>query len=618
MGKNKMLLLMSALIGFASALFSVPAHAAKPQRPSTPVIAAVLMQKKTGKDYSYKVIIDRNSSAGTAASVRIETSSGQKCSIAPRASTCVLSKIRLRTNYDNFGIRAQASSAGRVSSWTRWMYVGTGGGSYVRIGYDSRGVKFPDAVVSATLKWKTLGTASKWTKFQALKRSNVSSASTRPFRLPRVVSCGTYGPNLGPATTTTTAAGATNGDPCVVFQVNGIVGLAFATASTSCGSNAACALAVASNGTTSGLYIPGSDTPTVKDFYAAPNGKMYVVFSPGARLVVGGPTCVFVEVNADTGVPTCIDKDVTSIQTTMGSAYGLTNNGNPPVQFDAAGNVYYSGMAAGSTVAAPLTLREYSNGTVRTIINDNISLTDFVVMADGDVLLSGVTSSTQAAWVRKVSASGQISNIATGSRATFLRQFADGNVYFGYPSSMSTMPMVMRYLSSTGAIDPTPWITSMNGGPQGSIQGTSDTSMLCATFKQPTTGPFCSSAGAYALNFFNFGSTRTIGIAGSVGGTGGSQLVQYWPTIEAQNTTVSNVTIAYRVNNKLLLTGTNANGKNVLTMYDPETKQEEFILDGSNEVEIYSVGYVPATNKIMFNGLQFSDGKYVVAEVALG
>ena len=124
-------------------------------------------------------------------------------------------------------------------------------------------------------------------------------------------------------------------------------------------------------------------------------------------------------------------------------------------------------------------------------------------------------------------------------------------------------------------------------------------------------------SGVYSLNFFNFGSTRTLGIAGSPGGNGGTQLVQYWPTLELENTIVSNITIAYRINNMLLITGTDASGKNVLTMYDPETNQEQIILDGSNEVEIYSFAYVPSTNKLMFNGLQFSDNKYVVAEVAL-
>jgi len=34
-------------------------------------------------------------------------------------------------------------------------------------------------------------------------------------------------------------------------------------------------------------------------------------------------------------------------------------------------------------------------------------------------------------------------------------------------------------------------------------------------------------------------------------------------------------------------------------------------------VEIYSMAYVPSTKKVMFNGLNFADGKYIVSEVAI-
>lgn len=343
---------------------------------------------------------------------------------------------------------------------------------------------------------------------------------------------------------------------------------------------------------------------------------MYVVFMSPTRIVFSGPTCVLVEVDVDTGLPTCIDKELMSIQTTIGSTYGMMSNGNPPVQFDAAGNVYYMGSGSSSSGFYSLVLREYSNGSVRNIVNDNVTVTDFVVLPDGTVMISGYTTSTRAYWIRRVASNGQITNLATGVQSTFLRMFADGNVYYGTGASGTSGAKVYRYLTEKNEVDALPWLTSRYGPTPELQPATNDISLICPQ-TAPTVSAFCSSVGSYVTNIFNIGTTRTIGIAGSPGPGAGTQLVQYYPTVELGNSVISNISIAYRVKDKILLTGTNASSKNVLTMYDPETKKEEIILDGSNEVEIYSVAYVPASNKIMFNGLQFSDGKYVVSEVAL-
>jgi len=40
-------------------------------------------------------------------------------------------------------------------------------------------------------------------------------------------------------------------------------------------------------------------------------------------------------------------------------------------------------------------------------------------------------------------------------------------------------------------------------------------------------------------------------------------------------------------------------------------------MDGSNQIEIYSMTYVPALGKVMFSGLRFSDNSYVVGEIAI-
>jgi hypothetical protein len=116
---------------------------------------------------------------------------------------------------------------------------------------------------------------------------------------------------------------------------------------------------------------------------------------------------------------------------------------------------------------------------------------------------------------------------------------------------------------------------------------------------------------------FNILGQKTFGVAGSSGQT--RQLWQYYPTVEKTNVTaISSVTLAQQVITTMILSGTSSTGSNVLSLYDTSSKQETVVMDGSNEVEIYSMSYSQKKNAIMFSGLRFSDNKYVVGEVSLG
>ena len=97
----------------------------------------------------------------------------------------------------------------------------------------------------------------------------------------------------------------------------------------------------------------------------------------------------------------------------------------------------------------------------------------------------------------------------------------------------------------------------------------------------------------------------------------GKSRVKFFPTVEATNTILKNVTLAISVNNKLILAGLNESGVNSLTVYDPETDQETVVVDQTNEVEVYNLTYIASTNRIMFNGLRFSDNRFVLGEVEM-
>jgi hypothetical protein len=599
-----------ARISFAALLLAgvtVPTSRANAsKKPPAPVITVLTrVQGKNGL-FNLKVTVElpRKLSGGSART-EIVSKRGSSCRINGNRTTCTI--VGLKKNL-YMPLRARSSDSSGAGVWSKYVDYHTSRAAWVRSGYDANGKRMPGAIPSTSLYWKMLGTTSKWTKFQALKRSTTSSASFAK-RVPRALTtCGNT-----QAVTTTTTAPAPTGDPCVVFNLEGIVGLAMATSSSSCGSSVDCALAVTRNGATASLYAAGGDSPAVKDFYSAPNGRVFVVFKTATRLVVGGAPCVFVEVNTDTGVPTCVDPEMITIQDVSGGMGG--SNRNPPVQFDSAGAVYYVGTGPATQGFAGLTLRRAQNGAPRNLVNDNISIYDFVVLGDGTVLLFGQTTNTGQYWLRKMLPSGAVTNLDTGLQVTFMRMFADGNIYVGKlerQGNVLTNGGIYRYDHGRGELDALPWTTSSGKPAQNDID------RYCGQTGAPSTRTsWC--GGVWVNSIANFGSSRTFGVQVNMEGStwSSANLVQYWPAVEPRPSILSNIYLTLTAGDYLLLAGTTATKTNMLTAFNTLTNQEEIVLDDTSEVEIYSMAYVPSTKKVMFNGLNFADGKYIVSEVAI-
>lgn len=578
---------LGALVVMVAFLTSTtPVSAAKTPPPEIPVIVKI-SPVSTSKGFSkIRVMIDK---AAPGVSTSISINGEFTCTIKPSANSCVVSKV---VSKYQMMVRARASKGLSKSRWTGNMQL-KATATWVRDGYDTAGVKFP-APVDGSSKGRVLGTAPKWTKFQALKRSGVTSAGLHQAR-PKVLGVD------------------------VVFQVSGAVGLALSSASGSCGTNqsglTSCAVAVAADGSNPSLFAPGSATPAIRDFYSAPNGKLYVVLLSPTVLVSGGSTCVLLTVNTDSGLPTCVDPAMNSVSMSMGYAFGAMANGNPPIQFDDSGNVYYSGVASGGFT---FTLRKNVGGVISSLVNDNIMVRDFLVLGDGSVLIAGTTSSTQTWWFRKISTSGAITSILNGTQATFMRKFVDGNVYYGVQGSIVNNSNVSRYLVADGKVDDIPWMAGGQNFTPTEPATRNSLSGLCPVMMgaSPYVSMFCSSSGSLVKYIFNVGTDRTYAVAAGYSGQT-AELMQYYPTVSRENSVVKTITIAYQVNGKFVLTGLDASSKNIVTVYDPLTHQESVIYDGSNEVEIYSIGFVPSTGKVMFNGLRFSTGQVIVGDIAI-
>jgi hypothetical protein len=91
-------------------------------------------------------------------------------------------------------------------------------------------------------------------------------------------------------------------------------------------------------------------------------------------------------------------------------------------------------------------------------------------------------------------------------------------------------------------------------------------------------------------------------------------LYQYYPTPTKPSVSVSSVSVMQGVVNNIVLAGTNSAGVNIMTLFDTSDLSEVQLLGPDNEIEIYRLNYVASTNRIMFDGLRFSDNKYVIGQ----
>ena len=448
----------------------------------------------------------------------------------------------------------------------KWTYV-----TWVRSGYSEIGVRFPEKKVKLDGSRVLARAASKWSKFQAVSRSRVGSMALHQ-RVPSAAS------------------------PAVVFNVTNVVGLALPANGTA--GPASGMFAVRTDGTVVDSLMDGSSSAIVRDFFAAPNGRFYVTFTSPTVLAVGQPACVLAEVDSDTGIASCVDFSISWVSLSAQSSSDVVEYA--PVQFDDAGNIYYTGTDSGKFV-----LRKSAGGVVTNMINDNITLKAFVVIGDGSVLVNGVTISSGTEFMRRISASNTVENLlAQDSRVTFVRKFPDGNSYIGVSSACDC---VQRFLSTTGRLDPKPWLNPAQ-------------SVVIATFKFPIWQSFVSG------RQYNFNPSEVqrlavskngyvLGVLGQFGGAG--KLYHYYPSPQRGDSTLVAVTALQTVGSRFVLAGQDANGTNLLTLYDPVTMQETVLLDSSNEVEVYHVGYSEAAKRLYFNGLRFSDNRLVVGEVDL-
>jgi hypothetical protein len=584
----------AVIVAATSAITPVDASASSqrakvPGRPKILVVESIFRSKNFVDlkiTIELPVVSSRNKITGSEVLV-----GKRKCTIRKNGNSCTIKKVRKSMTIENITAKSKNRSGFGKSS-AKVLFSSTAA-RWVRTGYTPAGVKFP-AQARATSNTRVFSNSpnERWAKFQAFSQTSVSSRS---------------------ASRVSSASGA---NPTITFVTEGIIGLALPDLSMMHSGSGL--YAVRSDGTAIDAVRSGSTSVRIRDFFTAPNNRFYIVFQSPVEINVGQPLCVLVEVDEFSGNPRCVDPNLSSVNADQ--FHSWNTHFNPSVQFDDFGNIYYSGnIYANNGVCYlgspcpnyswPQKIRRATSSGVSDVLTDYVQNSDYVVLGDGSILITGRTSSTQVAWTRKISVNGAVSSIMPTQGASFLRKFADGNVYFGVNNGQA----VKRYITATGTLDPRDWFSTSY------MQNQTDpyfsTSTICG-MEFASWGSFCQGGATMLKYSFNIAGTRTFAVSGYTG-SGSSRLLQFFPSPERTNTSLTNITVAAQAGDKIVLAGTNAQGVNSLVVYDPLTFQETVLVDATNEIEIYSMAYVRATGKLMFNGMVFATGRYVMGEITI-
>ena len=400
--------------------------------------------------------------------------------------------------------------------------------------------------------------------------------------------------------TTATTPGGTTSTTSLKFNLKNAVGL---TLKSTVSSSSVHKAATGSNlqvvdaiGTTTDAVSSGS--ANISKFLIAPNDKLYVRFS--SKTTIGSVSCLLAEVVRSTGDPTCIDSELSSISWAQENTYEFE-----PIQFDDTGAIYYSGVDS----TGKSTLRKYYNGVSSSLVTDNVNWLRFHVLPDGRVIVGGQTSSSNTRWTRLILTNGGLQNLVAGDWPSFLARFPDDNVYLGYWGSDGLANMgVRRFIASSSTMDSSYWISgNVNGVPRtaffdvGAASGTPQRIQALEPYY-----------GTLVRRLVVTSANKVYAITGTT-----PTLVQYFPVVSQPTTAVKSVGVMQRVLTYLVMSGTNAAGQNITTLYNTSTDTEQVLIPASNEIEVYHLNYAASSNKIMFDGLRFSDNKYVLGQVDL-
>lgn len=337
-----------------------------------------------------------------------------------------------------------------------------------------------------------------------------------------------------------------------------------------------------------------SGSATIDGIEIAGNGKVYVLFRQPTDLGRGF-TCLFAEVDPDTGTPTCVDREIGDV------AWKWMAGLNPPVQLDSSGAVYYLGL----TPRDGTVLRRYRNGATVDLIDGKMD--DFLVLPDESVLITPSKPSS----TRRVAPNGSVTTVSDDP-SSFMRLFPDGHIYLGNRGRG-----VQRFLLPANQLETKYWLTGTFAGwqPEPPYH---DVAPFCGLWESPPgLEGFCGYVGSRISQSVELPGDRVFVVQAGSGTPVPGALVQYYPTVAVPTTGLSSVTDAEAAGSKVVASGLTPAGRNRTVLYDPATDGTTELIGEANEIKVSHLNYVASANNVMFDGLRFADNRYVIGEIDL-
>ncbi len=334
---------------------------------------------------------------------------------------------------------------------------------------------------------------------------------------------------------------------------------------------------VTSSGATRSAFSSGS--VAVASITAGPDKKAYISLNGAVTIDTrsGETLCSFIESSTVDGSTTCISS----------SANRISN-----VQFDGLKRVYWNQNGR-------LYRWNRDGSAPSALTNNNISIDIFIPLDSGAVIISGYTRSNSQSWTRLLNTSGGLESLFPSTTSSFLRLFPDGNVYMGEMDYG-----IKRFLSDSNTVEAKYWVSSVAGGLRDAyfdVEGT-----LCT----PRHSGFCGTYGTYVKSWATVGGK----VFAAAGYGSYVDLMTYYPTVDYATTSVTSVTMIAGMNSSVAVSGLTSTGQQRLTIYDPSTDTESVV--SMPETEIYNLTYSASTSELLFDGLRFSDNKYVLGTVS--
>ena len=329
---------------------------------------------------------------------------------------------------------------------------------------------------------------------------------------------------------------------------------------------------------------------------------------PGNRLAIlyaGYPTgyhqdyCLIGLVDRGTGEQTCLEMSRNGFTIQGGTGTGS----NPAVQFDAQGRVYY--QAAVYDQGQKNVLRRHDGVKAVDVVDwADVFFRSWLVASDGTIVASGSSPGNGQTWTRAVSPSGGIQALPKYA-VVMPATFPDGNIYLEWwgPTSQSSKYVsgIVRYLVAERELEEGFWIANSD---HLSEPVRWDTSAFCGPMLPNN---YCSTWAPRKMV-----TTRS----GEVWGLSNDRVIRLYPSPAVADLDLIPGTLT-AAGDRLAIAGLDQHGKQTTVLYDTIGQSSTTLLDATDEVELFGLEYSAALKRIMFRGVRFSDGKYVLGTIDL-